>query len=482
MGTIIARSTPGRKLTAEEKDTFDSGAIEAMSGSGGAPYIRTQMISLHPVAIGNEVDTFAVDKRGRVYINFENLKDKDTIWFAGGLIHECWHVLFQHFARRQSHHVVEDFWAWATDMEINQSLPPAMKAVMKEIYYPSSFGFPDGHSAEEYYDMLVELYEKQQEQKRTPEQKKNKGQGGGQGGQSGSGSGNSSDSNNSQGGSSKQSSGSGNAPGKERGKSGLDVPFRNELDDCGSAQHGHNEDYEATSDEAPERSETDHQYVRDAVARAIQASADKGGTAPGTGTANIRAWADQILAPAKVRWQNVFRSIYVKHQRRSKVGRAHINPRMPARVQPVDDIMFPKRKSYRIKVGIAFDSSGSNFSDLKYILGEVHEIVRRGGVDSVYAFSVDAAPKDIKRIRRVQDVVFEGGGGTDMRVAFEQLEEIGVDIGIILTDCETPWPDEAPTGRTKYIIGGMVSRSSAQQAFDNVPEFLDKVLIDLNDR
>jgi predicted metal-dependent peptidase len=489
MGSIIAGGSSNyRKLTNEQRDFFDTIAIRAMSNNVGAPYLRSQIVSLYPIAVGDEMGehfTFAVDKRGRVYINFERVMELGIVWAAGGLIHECWHVLLQHFDRRQPEHKVEDFWAWATDMEINQNLPADAKAVMKQIYYPSSFGFQDGLRAEEYYDLLVEKFKDQQKkQKQGKQGQPQQGQGGGQGqGQPQQG-----DGQPQQG----QGGGSGQPqqgqPGTGRGKSGMDTPFQSDMDDCGSAQHGHGDPREAGRGDAPERSEMDHQYTRNEVANSIQRAADSANDpnrrSKGIGTVPdfVKAWAAEILTPPKVRWQSVLRGEYAMTQRRAKMGRTHTNPRMPGRVQPVEDIMFPKRKAHRINVGIAFDSSGSNFDNLQYVLTEVNEIIRRGGVDNVYIFSVDADVKDVKRIRRVSEIEFVGGGGTDMRVAFTKLAEMKVDVGIVLTDNETPWPAEKPEGKTHFIVGGIVSYAGAEQYYDQIPDFLRKVKIDLTDK
>ena len=491
MGSIISSGNSYRKLTSEQRDFFDTIAIRAMSNGVGAPYIRSQLVSLYPIAVGDEMGegfTFAVDKRGRVYIHFERVMELGIVWASGGLIHECYHILFEHFNRRQAEHSVEDFWAWATDMEINQNLPDESKAVMKQIYYPSTFGFKDGLRAEDYYDLLMEKFKDQQKksgnkQKGQPQQgdgsgQPQQGQGQGQQGQQG------------QPQQGQPGDGSGQPqqgqPGAGRGESGMDTPYENQLDNCGSAQHGGSDPKEASGREAPERSEMDHQYARSEVAKAIQNAADREGTnrSKGIGTTPnfVKEWAKNVLAPPKIRWQSVLRGEYAQTQRRAKMGRTHTNPRMPGRVQPVDDIMFPKRKAHRINVGIAFDSSGSNFDNLQYVLTEVNDIIRRGGVDNVYIFSVDANVKDVKRIRRVSEIEFVGGGGTDMRVAFTKLAEMKVDVGIVLTDNETPWPSEKPEGKTEFIVGGIVSFAGAEQYYDAIPDFLRKVKIDLTDK
>jgi len=486
MGSIITGGSNYRRLTNEQREFYDIISVRAMSANVGAPYLRSQIVSLYPVAVENIPGfTFAIDKRGRMYINFEEVMKKPVAWGAGGIVHECWHLLLEHFNRRQPEHNIEDFWAWATDMEINQNLPEESKKVMQnEIYFPSSFNFPDGLTAEDYYNLLLEEAKKQQG-------------GGGKGdpdededsdGEGGEGSGDGSEGEGSEGngnGKGKSKSGNGKGTGTERGKSGFNKPFDSKMDDCGSAQHGNSDPNEASKADAPERSEMDHQYTRNEVAKSIQRAEanSKNNSQRGTGIGTVPAfasqWAKEILTPPKVRWQSVLRGEYAQQQRRAKMGRTHSNPRRPGRVQPVDDIMFPKRKAHRINVGIAFDSSGSNFDDLKYVLGEVHEIIRRGGVDAVFAFSVDADVKDVKRIRRITEVEFKGGGGTDMRVAFTKLAEMKVDVGIILTDCETPWPDAPLETKTKFIVAGMISRESARQSFESMPDFLRKVEIDL---
>lgn len=75
---------------------------------------------------------------------------------------------------------------------------------------------------------------------------------------------------------------------------------------------------------------------------------------------------------------------------------------------------------------------------------------RRGDVT---VLSCDAAVAARQRVKAATQVRLAGGGGTDMRVGIAAALALRPrpDVVIVLTDGETPWPEERP--RVELIVG-----------------------------
>jgi len=68
------------------------------------------------------------------------------------------------------------------------------------------------------------------------------------------------------------------------------------------------------------------------------------------------------------------------------------------------------------------------------------------GADVVVA-SCDAAVRDVKKVFSATQIELYGGGGTDMAVglrAFIGRKGDPIDLLVIVSDCHTQWPDDAP--------------------------------------
>ena len=68
------------------------------------------------------------------------------------------------------------------------------------------------------------------------------------------------------------------------------------------------------------------------------------------------------------------------------------------------------------------------------------------GADVVVA-CCDTAVHEVKRVFSTAQVELYGGGGTDLRVglqAFVEKTRAAIDVLFVVSDCRTPWPDDAP--------------------------------------
>jgi predicted metal-dependent peptidase len=95
--------------------------------------------------------------------------------------------------------------------------------------------------------------------------------------------------------------------------------------------------------------------------------------------------------------------------------------------------------------------------DLATALAEVTGVLRGVGIrgNRVAVLACDAAVTVARRVASVEEVELAGGGGTDMRVGIAAALALPVkpEIVVVLTDGETPWPDEPSSAR---IIAGLI--------------------------
>lgn len=480
---MVKTSAP--KLTPEQKKWFDTVRLRAtLSASGGpdagAPYLAPAIFKLSPVPVPPDAGLWAmaVDDRGRIYINFEYCMTRDLDWGAGAVVHEVWHLL-RHHSTRAKHSDVRDFEKWnkAGDLEINTALPERFKSKMDDIIYPKQFKdasgttFPDGKTAEWYY---VNIH-----QDGKPQQGQGQGNGQGQDGQ----------------GQPQQGQGQGAGQGQGQGEQGDGQGQDGKPGEgaCGSSAGGGKRDYEIDgneSGETPEWSATDREFVKREVAKRIRESASRDSSnGIGRHHGGLLEWADVVLAPPRVRWQDVFRGLIhsaVKYRRGSKT----INRRKATRRQPVADLIIPAWNDQKLTAAAALDNSGSNLGNIPGALTEVFAMLQVAGVKELDFFTVDTEGAEIQKLRRRTDKVrLEGGGGTDMRMAFRLLAEIGADVSIVFTDSQTPWPTEEEvtalqiSARTRFIIAALVGSDYDEQAYHDIPEHLKNmtVKVDLRD-
>ncbi|MEH0110729.1 VWA-like domain-containing protein [Tersicoccus sp. MR15.9] len=133
------------------------------------PYLATLLHSLRPVAT-TAVDTFAVDKHYRLYVNFDRCIAKGPQFCSEGLLHEAFHLVADHAAAAAQAGVTPDeaaAWNVASDAAINDDLRDAgCDLLAAHGVLPARLGEPDYQTVEHYMAKLRALMAKQAE--RTP--------------------------------------------------------------------------------------------------------------------------------------------------------------------------------------------------------------------------------------------------------------------------------------------------------------------------
>jgi predicted metal-dependent peptidase len=520
--TANKQGKSNKNLTPEEADFYKLIRLRATQAGIGQPYIANAIFRLTPISAPG-LGTMGVDKFWRCYIDFEFMMEKGVEYAAGVLAHEPWHLLRSHNERgeRIGADKTPFLWNVAGDLEINDDI---MNLVPKDSLFPGKGQFADyapNQLAEFYYEKVKEEADKNKpecpvhnppknekgEQGEGNESGDQQGEGSGQGQEQGNGSGQGNEQGEGQGEGSgsgqagdqqgqgqgngsgqgqqgnQQGEGSGCSCGKGKGKGGQGgIQGGN----CGSGTEEIKE-YELGEDGAESVDADEAESIRKQVAEAIRRHEMSN---PGTVGGNAKLWAEEVLAHKPVSWKQVLRG-QIKDAIAWKRGHTDYSRKRPARRQPVKDVIFPALRSPQPRIGLAIDTSGSNLGNLGVVLDEISRITKQVGVrgQDLLAFSVDTRKVETKfqPVNDVKKLDLNGGGGTDMRVAYEELANLKgkVDIGIVLTDGETPWPTQAPTNAVKFITLIMVQKDSSwadkviQEAEKNVGSWSKIVVIEV---
>jgi len=222
--------------------------------------------------------------------------------------------------------------------------------------------------------------------------------------------------------------------------------------------------------------EAEGQAVRRDVATKIKDPSNNRGTLP----AGWNVWADTMLQPPKVRWQDKLRAIARQAVQRVRGERMSTYRRL-ARTSIVSNFGVIKPTTYDIvpTVVIVVDTSGSmgagKGSRLERALSECEAILKLNKVKS-YFLDCDAnvygTAQDIKSVCKAQ---VHGGGGTDMalgvRAALKNKPK--PDIIVLLTDGETPWPEAHELTKIKMItcICGPIGE-------ERIPSYMNPIFVD----
>lgn len=395
---------------------IDSLAIARTRAAEDAPYLATALWSLVPVAKPG-IGTLACDRHWRLY--YDPSLDWDSQQLSAVLQHEVWHLLRSHHSRCDSLNAEPRKFNVAGDLEINDDLRG--KGLPEGCIYPDTFGLDDGLMAEEYYEKLPKPPESEQGEPKP---------GGGDCG-----------------------SCAGNNP----------LPF----EEPGPDQKG--KDGKQTP---PGINNVEGDLIARDVAKKIQQTKGRG-TVPG----GMQEWAERILNP-KVDWRKELPAC-LRHAREDKAGQVDWSYSRASRRQAGSKIILPSMREPEVNMAIVVDTSGSMSSDqLEQCLGEVKGCIRAAGFSAVPVISCDAAVHGVQKVTNAKQVQLKGRGGTDMSVGIEAaaLLKPRPDIILILTDCQTPWPEQPP--QAKIVIGWVHAKGDNYKP--DVPKYAKLVEIEMD--
>ena len=348
-------------------------------------YFAPALFNLIPVRT-DLIASMAVDAYWRLYYNESWMATHSVEQNAALLIHEVSHLLRDHEARKKAAAVTDArLWNTAADCEINDDLAAEGLPLPGDPPQPGKYGLSTGETAELYYKQL---------HKPAP------------------------------------------APEPER--------------DCGSGAHGDRRPWELPPDEvtsggAPGVDAVKAELVRREVAKRIMDTSGYSGDVP----LGWRRWAHGVMMP-KVDYLAMIRRTVRTALRQSTLGRYDRTYRRPHRRQACyGEFIMPSYYQPRPRPGFLIDTSSSMQNEqLSRAVTELGALTRQLGYASeVVVACCDAAVHGVKTVFNAAQLQIYGGGGTDLAKGLEwfvQKKGGPIDLLVLVTDCETPWPDQAP--------------------------------------
>jgi predicted metal-dependent peptidase len=186
---------------------------------------------------------------------------------------------------------------------------------------------------------------------------------------------------------------------------------------------------------------------------------------PGTTPGDWGRFSDRTLDPV-VPWQQVLASAVRRAVAWTRGLTDYSYSRRSRRQSAVPSVVLPGMRSPRPSVAVIVDTSGSiDDGMLAQALGEVEGTLAAVGTpdNAIHLIAADAAVHTVQRIRQGAKIQLTGGGGTDMRVGIAAAADIKPDrpdVAIVLTDGDTPWPNEAPPGMV--VVAALLGRHRAE--------------------
>jgi predicted metal-dependent peptidase len=387
--------------------------------------------------------TLGVDEHWRMYYNPKVFEKWSIQQVATVLYHELSHLLHHHpeRAKKFGSSLQHNLWNIAADLSINEKIvleinaqsarkddlphfelsADQMAALQKKNpnwkpgpLTPPLFNFKPNLMAEEYYIELLDMQDQQIEKLKQILQ---------QIGQDGDG---------------KQAGGAGGCGSCAHGQK-----QEHEQGDPGGAkgpqQQGQGKGYEAGLTPA------EVNLIERKIAKDIK---EYGSQSRGSMPEGWDRWAEGILDP-QVNYMAWLRGA-VRNAIAEAEGRTDYTwTRRSRRQGAYGDFILPGMTSYKPRVGIGIDTSGSMSSEqVTQCVAECKGVLKALGQAEMYVVSCDAAVHTVQKVTRVDQILLKGGGGTDMGAALAALSDIkpGLDLKILLTDQETPWPAVRPKG------------------------------------
>lgn len=355
-------------------------------------YFAPALFNLIPVQT-ELIASMAVDAHWRLYYNDVWLAAHTVEENAAVLIHEVSHLVRQHDERKHAAAVTNTtLWNTATDCEINDDLTAEGLPLPDDPPRPEIYGLKPGENAETYYRLLLK-----------PAQ-------------------------------------SGSAADAVNGP----VSAR----DCGSGAHGERRPWELPDDDGSPGSVAGVDNVKAELVRrdCAQRILDRAGEA-GEVPLGWRLWARTVLTP-KVDYMATIRHAVRKALRDSTLGRYDRTYRRPHRRQACyGELIMPSFHQPRPRPGFLIDTSASmQDTQLARAVAELGGLTRQlGYTTEVTVACCDTSVHDVRKVFSSAQLELYGGGGTDLTAGLRWfVERSAIDLLVIVSDCQTAWPDEVP--------------------------------------
>ncbi|MGW2488276.1 vWA domain-containing protein [Streptomyces sp. NPDC001606] len=216
--------------------------------------------------------------------------------------------------------------------------------------------------------------------------------------------------------------------------------------DCGSGADGLAREWDLGPEGAHGLSEQERDAVRFRVAQGINGR-------PGNAPEGWRRWAEEVFHPP-LPWRELLGAAVRSAASGGGAGEDYSYGRPARRAASLPGVVLPSLRRRPPRVCVVVDTSGSvSDAELGSALLEVAAIGRAvgGRRDLVGVLSCDAAARVVQPLCRAEGIELVGGGGTDLRAGFARALRERPDVVVVLTDGQTPWPEQRPPCRT--VVG-----------------------------
>ena len=355
-------------------------------------YFAPALFNLIPVRT-DLVASMAVDARWRLYYNEDWVRAHSVEETAAVLIHEVSHLLRQHDARKLAAAVTDiQLWNTAADCEINDDLLAEQLPLPDHPPHPDDYALLRGENAETYYRQLLHRQRPDDAARRR---------------QSGTG----------------------------------------DHRDCGSGAHGERRAWDLADDDSSAGGGVDPVKAelvrRDVAQRILDRTGDAGDVPLGW-----KLWARGVVTPT-IDYMATMRQLVRKALRDSTLGRYDRTYNRPHRRQAAyGDFIMSSFHQPRPRPGFLIDTSSSMQDKLSRAIAELAGLTRQLGYRSeVVVACCDVAVHGVKTVFNHAQVELYGGGGTEIGTGIRWFVETCrpmVDLLVIVSDCQTVWPDDAP--------------------------------------
>lgn len=361
-------------------------------------YFGPALFSLVPVKT-DLIASMAVDTQWRLYYNDSWVANHSVEENAAVLIHEVSHLLRDHEQRRKAASAsAPALWNTAADCEINDDLLAERLPLPDDPPHPEKLGLETGQTAENYYVVLANA--------------------------------------------------DALARARRASASGAEAEGKGRRD-CGSGAHGERRPWElpdedATASGVPGIDPVKAELVRREVAKRILDTSGYSGDVP----LGWRRWAHTVLAP-KVDYMATIRHAVRRALRESTLGRYDRTYRRPHRRQAAyGEFIMASYYQPRPRPGFLIDTSSSmQDTQLARAVAELGGLTRQLGYGTeVVVACCDVVVHDVRKVFNAAQLQLYGGGGTDISAGLQWfMQRAGtIDLLVMVSDCHTPWPDEAP--------------------------------------
>jgi predicted metal-dependent peptidase len=356
-------------------------------------YFAPALFNLVPVQT-DQIASMAVDRYWRLYYNDAWVAAHTVEENAAVLIHEVSHLLREHESRKQAAAVRnESLWNTAADCEINDDLLAEDLPLPDDPPRPGKYGLRIGENAETYYRQLM-----------RPAQ----------------------------------------GDGEAHESSPAPCP------DCGSGAHGEMRPWELPNDDGRPGGVGSVDSVKAKLVRreVAQRILDRSGDA-GDVSLGWKLWARTVLSP-KIDFMATIRHTVRKALRDSTLGRYDRSYRRPHRRQAAyGEFIMSSFHQPRPRPGFLIDTSASmQDTQLARAVAELGGLTRQLGYGAeVVVACCDAAVHGVRKVFSAAQVELIGGGGTDLGEGLRWFIEHNrppIDLLVIVSDCQTQWPADAP--------------------------------------